>query len=86
MPISLATKTALLELAKIVTEEPCNSNCYSSELSVDIFVGTGKTTEQTALPRKLHLVFLLAVPAAGLSHVFLEDLIYLHPDEVEFLS
>ena len=64
-----STKRALLELAEIVTEEPCNSDCYSSGLSVGLLVGTGKTTEQVALSGKLHSVSLLSVPAAGLSHV-----------------
>ena len=86
MLIALATKRTLLELAEIVTEEPCNSDCCSSRLSVGPLVGTGKTMEQVALPGKLHSVFLLSVPAAGLSHVISGELIYLQPDMVEFLS
>ena len=84
MPISLATKRALLELAEIVTEEPCNSDYCSSGLSVGLLVGTGKTTEQAALPGRLHLVSLLSVPAAGLSYVISGgfDL----PGMVEFFS
>ena len=69
MPVSLATKRALLELAEIVIEEHCNSDCCSSGLSVGLLEGTSKTTEQVALPGKLHSVSLLSMPAVGLSHV-----------------
>ena len=72
VPISLATKSALLDLAEIVTEEPRNSDCCSSGLSVGLLVGTSKTTEQAALPGKLHSVSLLSVPAAGLLHLISE--------------